>query len=56
MEQQTYSGYITERKASKSLRSMSPSETIVESASWSQIPSWENRVEKYSESREKKYR
>ena len=52
----TYSGYKMERKASKSLLSMSPSDMMVGRGSWSRMSSWANRVEKYVESREKKYR
>ena len=54
--QKTYSGYKMERKASKSLLSMSPSDIMVGRGSWSRMSSWANRVEKYVESREKKYR
>jgi hypothetical protein len=54
--QKTYSGYKIERKASKSLLSVSPSDMIVGKGSWSRISSSANRVEKYVESREKKYR
>jgi len=45
-----------ERKASKSLSSMSSRDMMVGNASWSRISSGVNRVEKYIESREKKYR
>ena len=52
----TYSGYKIERKASKSFLSMSPSDMMVGRGSWSRMSSWANRIEKYVESREKKYR
>ena len=39
-----------------SLHSMSPRDMMVGRASWSRMSSWANLVEKYIESREKKYR
>ena len=56
MDRKSYSGYKTERKASKSLHSMSARDMMVGRASWSRMSSRANRVEKYAESREKKYR
>ena len=53
---ETDSGYKMERKASKSLDSTSPSDMMVGRGSWSRMSSRANRVEKYVESREKKYR
>ena len=55
-DQKTYSGYNMERNASKSLVSMSPSDMMAGTGSWSRMSSWASWVEKYMESREKKYR
>ena len=51
-----YSGHKRERKASKSARLTSLRDMMIGSTSWSRIFSRVNGVEKYFESREKKYR